>query len=236
VDRDDVGAGPVDAMSYAVQAAKAGPERAIPVLERFYSRHQNDPAKDGLEPLRDDIASLLVQLGDNNPIYWNLLVSEATAALNSEIPPPNLQKNAATYADTYSPEQLTWAKQHGMTTDEMFLAGMYTLPAKFAPLAKSGDPRALPLLRQALQSDNHMIKLLGAAGLAVLRDTASVPLIIDACRRDGELGSEFADTLMFFHDPKADEVFKEYFPDVNIQEARRFRGDNPFCCTIHRQQ
>lgn len=31
----------------------------------------------------------------------------------------------------------------------------------------------------------------------------------------------------------ADEVFEEYFPDVNIQEARKFRGDNPFCCTIH---
>src|SRR5690348_9617096 len=78
LDRDDVGYGPVDALSFAEVAAQAPPEKAIPAIERFYEKHKDDPdtSDEGVPPLRDELASLLVQLGDPNPLYWNLLVSE----------------------------------------------------------------------------------------------------------------------------------------------------------------
>jgi hypothetical protein len=38
----------------------------------------------------------------------------------------------------------------------------------------------------------------------------------------------FADSLLFFDDPEAQRTFALYFPDVNIQEARKFRGYRPF--------
>lgn len=233
LDANNVGQGPVDADFYATAAAQAPPERAIPVLERFYEKHKDDPiGEDGLPPLRDKLASLLVQLGDPNPVYWNLLVSEADLALSSQAPFP-AAADAKTWDDLYTPEQKAWAKAHNISVDQMSKEAMLIAPGRLVPLARSGDPRALPILRSGLKSENPMIQDVAAAGLAILRDKDSIPVIIAISRaRQGFDAHFIAENLMFFHDATADKVYHEYFPEVNIEQARQFRGDNPFCCVV----
>jgi hypothetical protein len=47
----------------------------------------------------------------------------------------------------------------------------------------SGDPRGIPLLREALKSPNSDIVLAGVRGLARAGDKDSIPLIVEACKR-----------------------------------------------------
>src|SRR5579862_2834374 len=66
IQRNDVGDGIVDASSYIEWAAHVEPQRAIPVLESYFTRsHESD--------LRSEIASVLVSLGDGDPQYWSLI-------------------------------------------------------------------------------------------------------------------------------------------------------------------
>ena len=46
-----------------------------------------------------------------------------------------------------------------------------------------GDPRGIPLLREALKSPNSEIVTNGVAGLARAHDWDSIPLIVEACKR-----------------------------------------------------
>ena len=235
LDRNDVGYGPVDALSFAEVAAQAPPEQAIPALERFYEKHKNDPPDEqlGIPYLRDNLASLLVQLGDPNPIYWNVLVSEADLALASEVPYPNLT-NGKTLEDAFTPEQKAWAKAHNMSLPQAFREATFIPSQKFAPLAKTGDPRALPILRTGLKSENLMIQSLAAGGLGLLRDKDSIPVIIAICRaRQPPLAYFVAASLVFFHDPTADKVYHEYFPDRDIENERQSNGGSPFGGTVH---
>lgn len=102
------------------------------------------------------------------------------------------------------------------------------LPGGLAPLAKTGDPRGVPLLRRALRSQNLLVAGIAAAGLAQANDVASVPLIMDACKNvPPEFAHSLADSLRSFGDPLAQSTYRFYFPDVNISDARAFR-DGPF--------
>lgn len=234
LDRNDVGSGSVDALLFAEVAAQAPPEQAIPTLERFYEKHKNDPSEEGLAPLRDDLASLLVQLGDPNPIYWNLLVSEAEAALSSEIPSPALRNlnNSKSLDDVYTPEQKAWGKAHNMSVEQMIREAFLVPPGRFAPLAKTGDPRALPILQTGLQSENLMIQSFAADGLGLLRDKDSIPVIIAICRATQAPFAYFiAGSLIYFNDPAADKVYHEYFPDRDIEQLRK-AGDSPWVGTV----
>jgi hypothetical protein len=229
LDHDDVEVGPGDALSFATMAAQAPPEQAIPAIERFYEKHKDDPPDEqlGVQYLRDNLASLLVQLGDPNPIHWNVLVSEADLALSSEIPYPNLT-NGKTLEDSYTPEQKAWAKAHNMSLPQALREATLFASQRFAPLAKTGDPRSLPTLRTGLKSENLMIQSLAADGLGLLRDKDSIPVIIAICRtRQAPLSYFVASSLVYFHDPTADKVYHEYFPDRDIEQLRA-QGDGPF--------
>lgn len=69
------------------------------------------------------------------------------------------------------------------------------------------------------------VSSLAAAGLAQANDTASIPLIIDACKRlPPQYAGFLADTLLYFDDPQAQSTYHLYFPGANISEVRAFRG------------
>jgi len=236
LDRDEVGQGPVDALSFAEVAAQAPPEKAIPAIERFYEKHKDDPdtSQEGVPPLRDELASLLVQLGDPNPLYWNLLVSEAELALSSEIPTPALT-NAKSMEDWYTPEQKAWGKTHNMSVLQMFRESLFVPGARFSPLAKTGDPRALPILRTGLKSENRNIQTFAALGLALLHDKESIPVIIAICQASqAPHPCALATSLLYFHEPAADKVYHEYFPDVDIEQLRKTGSDSPFVGGVRR--
>jgi HEAT repeat protein len=221
VQENDLGTGYVDALSYVNVIADAKALYAIPTLEKYYNRTTD-------ADIRAGVASALVSMGDQNDAYWDYLVKLATPALESDAPTP-LGVNAGSPKDIISPQLKEWASSHELSVEAATKLAMFDLPMGLAPLAKTGDPRGVPMLRKALLSPNLFIETLGAAGLAEAKDEASVPLIINAYERaPPEMAHMFADSLLFFDDPEAQEIFAFYFPDVNAKEARRFRCSKPF--------
>jgi len=221
VQENDLGTGPVDALSFVDVIADARAVQALPVLEQYFARTSDPDIKAG-------VASALVRMGDKNDAYWIYLVKLATPAAESDAPDP-FNEVAGKDKDIVSPEFKVWAGAHDLSVKAASQLVMSDLPRGLTLLAKTGDPRGVPLLRKALMSPNLLIASLAAAGLAQAQDKASVPMIIDRCKRATEpYAGFFADSLLFFDDPEAQSTFAFYHPDVNIQEARKFRGYRPW--------
>jgi HEAT repeat protein len=229
VQENDLGTGYVDAMSYVNIIADAQAMEALPVLERFYAR-TTDPE------LRPWIASALVRMGDEDDQYWMYLVKLGTPAAESDAPYPLNVLAAKADNEIIAPEFKAWASARNLSVEEATNLVMMDLPRGLAPLAHTGDPRGVPLLRKALTSRNFIIASLAAAGLAQARDKGSIPMIIDACKKaPPNLANFFADSLLFFDDPDAQSTFAHYFPGVNIQEARKFHRNSPFGHVVARR-
>jgi hypothetical protein len=213
---NDLGEGPVDAMAYINWIAYAKVPEAMSVLENYYSRTTDTDIQAG-------VASLLVRMGDKKETYWNYLVELAQKAVQSDAPDPfNLA--AGKQDDPISPDFKLWASTHNIPLEKA-LTMIGELAQDLAPLARTGDPRGVPLLRKALGSPVLLVSSVAAAGLAQANDVSSVPLIVDACRRLPPEGARLlADDLLFFDDPLAQSTFHFYFPDVNVAEVRAFRG------------
>jgi hypothetical protein len=221
VQENDLGSGPVDALSFVDVIADARAVQALPVLEQYFARTSDGDIKAG-------VASALVRMGDKNDAYWIYLVKLATPAAESDAPEP-FNEVAGKDEDIISPEFKGWAGAHDLSVEAASHLVMSDLPRGLAPLAKTGDPRGVPLLRKALMSPNILIAGLAAAGLAQAQDKASIPMIIDRCKRaTPKMATFLADSLLFFDDPEAQSTYAFYFSDVNIQEARKFRGYRPF--------
>ncbi len=222
IETNDLGVGPVDALSFVDLIAAARAVQALPVLERYFSRTLDTEIKAGT-------ASALVRMGDKNEIYWSYLVTRATQASESDAPYP-FGEAASKGNISFSPEFKTWADAHKLSVEAAFKVAWEDLPGDLAPLAKTGDTRGIPILRKALMSPNLMIAMLGAAGLAQAHDRPSVPIIVAACKRlPASMARSLANALEFFEDdPQAQQTFAFYFPDVNIEEARKFNGYSPF--------
>jgi hypothetical protein len=218
VKQGNVGTGIVDASSYVEIIANAGAVQAIPSLKEWFGRSQD-------EEMKAELASALVRLRDPDNTYWDFLLQLAKPALESDAPSPlgGSKENRGV-----PPQFDAWAKAHKLSVEEA-AAAVLELPVKLVPLAKTGDPRAIPLLRKALQSPNILIQTAAATGLAKAQDKGAVPLIIEACKKAPTDFAHFlADSLIYFDDPQAQSEFHHYFPDVDIHAAKQFRGSDPW--------
>ena len=169
VQRNDVGVGIVDATEYIEWAAHVEPRRAIPVLGAYFVRSR--------EPdLRNEIASVLVSLGDEDPQFWNLILNEAKAALREDPPNPfEIKRAGETSVPCSSEAFLVWAKNRNLSLEEARTEVTVGLPQRLRPLANSGGPRVIPILREALKSRNPMIQVIAAHGLVLTGDRARPP-------------------------------------------------------------
>lgn len=219
VKQGNVGSGIVDASSYIEIVAYGGAVQAIPSLKEWFARSQD-------EEMKAELAFALVSLRDPDNRYWDFLLNLAKPASESDAPFPSGNSKEK---PGLSPEFVAWAKAHQLSADEAATA-VYELPLKLVPLAKTGDPRGIPLLRKALQSPNLMIQGVGANGLAKAQDKGAVALIIEACKKAPTdfAAHALADSLIYFDDSQAESEFHHYFPDVDIHKAKEFRGSNPW--------
>lgn len=213
---NDLGEGSVDAMSYINWIAYDKGKEGMSALEEYYSRTTDPHIKAG-------VASLLVRMGNKNTLYWSHLVALAEKAIQSDAPEPfNLMADKRD--NPISLDFKIWANGHDMSLEKALTVAK-GLAQDLAPLAKTGDARGIPLLRKALRSPILLVSSLAASGLAQANDVSSLPLIVEACRRLPPESAHFlADSLLFFDDALAQSTFRFYFPEVNIAEARAFRG------------
>ena len=111
------------------------------------------------------IASALVSLGVNDAVYWNFLVAHAKPAVESDAPFPMLidPKTRKAIVTEPPPEFLAWAKKRNVPAKDAAQVQLLSMPGRIIPLAASGDPRGLPVLRQALSSRNYLFKCQSAS-------------------------------------------------------------------------
>lgn len=221
VQRNDVGQGIVDATSYIELAAHVEPRRAIPALEAYFARsHESD--------LRNEIASVLVSLGDEDPRYWNLILRQAQSALSEDSPDPFGGEQGGGPTSVCSSEAfLKWAKDQNLSPDKACNEATLGIAEKFRPLADTGDRRGMPVLENALKAWNSLIQVMAAHGLVLIGDRDSITLVIEAIEHaPQDQARALADCLIESDDSRAEGVIHQYMPDVNFLEAHQFRAQN----------
>jgi HEAT repeat protein len=119
------------------------------------------------------------------------------------------------------PEFEAWAKTQNLSPTELGEDYVYLLPGEVAFLGWSRDPRAVPLLRQALLSPNYQIEIAAALGLAEIGNDESIPLIINACSKaPRDAAAAIAQALVYFDEPAAQRAVDQYIP---AEAARVYR-------------
>jgi len=199
--------------------------QAIPLLESQFDKNK-DPNTKG------KIANALVRLGIKDGPYWEFLVEQARQVLQDEPPTPiDYDANGAARPDQPSKKFVEWANKHHMSVEEAFSKAMFNDAGVIVDLGSSDDARAIPILRQALTSQNQFIEMQAALGLAALHDTESVPAIISVCANaPKEAASAIARSLVYFDDPAAQRAVDAYVPKniaQNLREARA-HGKTPY--------
>jgi HEAT repeat protein len=178
------------------QVAEAEAGQLVPILEERFVHGQD-------ADIKARIARSLLDLGDKNEAYWDFLVQQAKLAIESDAPSPRCF-SPANCVSGHPAEYVAWARAHNVTEGSQAEMALYWLEGKVYLV--SGDPRAIPLLREALKSPYREIVSAGAMGLARAHDKDSIPLIVEACKQfhDAEEVRLIAQTLrQFQRDPEA---------------------------------
>jgi hypothetical protein len=185
----------------------AGAEHAVPLLEDLFAHNQDASEKDAFA--KEWIAGELVRLGARDDVYWNFVVNEARKTLESDAPDfMNLDPQSPSPAGP-SPEFVAWAKAHNFSMESVSYEAVY--PIKLGPLIRTGDARAIPLLRRGLLAPNHQVEAASAMGLVILKDRDSIPLIVQACKRaPAAAAPAIAMSLLQFHDAEAQSAAEPY--------------------------
>jgi hypothetical protein len=203
------------AMYDVEQLAEAGAVEAIPALEEKFARMPGSPSRYPSWDAADKahVASALVRLGDKKQIYWDYLIKQATEAVNSDAPDPASYDSKGKPLPGVSPEFQAWADAHKLPHAGLWDMFRYVLPGPVLLLGMTGDPRAVPVLRRGLLSPNYIVESSSAKGLAQVGDKASVPLIIEACKKaPPDAASVITRSLVYFDDPEAQKAVDRYVP------------------------
>ena len=155
------------------QIAEAESGQLVPILEtRFVTSQDAD--------VKARVARALMDLGEKDNAYWDFLVQQAKLAIESDAPSPQCI-SLANCVSGHPPEFVSWTRAHNVTEGSQAETALYGLSGKVTLV--SGDPRGIPLLREALKSPNSDIVSEGARGLARVNDKDSIPLILEVCKR-----------------------------------------------------
>jgi HEAT repeat protein len=176
-----------------IAEAKAG--QLVSILEEKFVHSQD-------ADIKARVAKALLDLGDKNEAYWDFLMEQAKLAIESDVPSSRcLTPTSCTGHSAY----VAWARAHNAPEDSEAEMKLHWLLEERVGLVY-GDPRGIPLLREALKSANINIVSTGADALTRAHDKDSIPLIVEACKRfhDADEVTLIAHTLrQFIGDPEA---------------------------------
>jgi hypothetical protein len=210
---------------------RGGAVEAIPLLEKQFNRILVAPIAPknpgDLSRLLDKakIAQVLVKLGDKDDTYWDFLVKAAAPAIESDAPDFMNYDAEGKSSSGPSPAFTAWANAHNVPPNgpdgSAAENSVYIFPGEVLLLGGTGDARAIPLLRRALSSPNHMVEVAAASGLAELQDKDSIALIVEACERaPAEAASVIAESLVYFDDSEAQRAVDRYVPKERARILR----------------
>jgi hypothetical protein len=230
-----------ESIYFVVQLADAGVVQAIPLLENKFARMSDELTEakilSGSVEVHDfdkaNVASALVTLGDTKDVYFQFLAKQTTLAIDSDMP-EYLNYDAQGKNIPGPSRQFTdWAELHNHSGPAFEAEAIVELPAAVALLGRTGDRRAIPLLRRALLSPNYGIQAQGARGLAKLQDTDSIPLIVEACRRApaGAAAAIAQESLIYFRGGQAESAVEAFIPKdrlIALRDGTRLSRTDPY--------
>lgn len=140
----------------------------IPRLEQAFTRERHDPA-------REFIAAALVNLGDPGPTYYAYVATRAESSVMSDLPFP-VELGGRTQSSTGLPPLrrafLSWVQQHGADLNDTLWRATFEEPSTIEALGEAADKRSRPILLKGLKSQNVLVAVAAALGLARLQDAA----------------------------------------------------------------
>jgi hypothetical protein len=199
--------------------ARANAVEAIPVLKEQFNRVEDQLVK-------AKIAAALLRMGDKDNRYWNFLVEFANPALQSDAPDYIGYDHEGKAVPGPSTEFQAWAKAHNFSDESELDESVRVASTGVIFLGWSRDLRAIPFLRKALLSPNHMIEIFGAMGLAEIGDKGSIPLIIEACKQaPAEPAAAIAESLVYFDDVTAQSAVDQFVPKDRAKLVREAKAN-----------
>lgn len=170
---------------------------------------------------KQQIASALLRAGIRDEQYFDFLIQHVKKVIESDIPfPPRVldEKGNA----KYTPAFLAWCEEHKVEPETAVKYLVSTFPKDVMYLADSVDPRAFDILLKALDSNNYIVAIAAAKGLARLQDKRAVQPIIKRFKRFPPDGLELVvPILLYFNNPEAEAGAEELIHDT--EKLRRLR-------------
>lgn len=204
--------------SYGLEfLAESKSVEAIPALEERFGLVSDDLDK-------GKIAQVLIRLKDPKPVYWAYLEKLVRSALDSD-PPDPLDVDAQGRETGISPRIEEWARATRQAPPAALENATAVYPAYVVLLGGTEDRRAIPLLNRALLSRDHPIQAEAAEGLALFGDKASIPLILEACRKaPARAAGLIAASLVYFDDAAAQAAVDQFLPEKEARDLRERVG------------
>jgi hypothetical protein len=172
------------------------------------------------------IAQVLIRLKDPKPVYWAYLEKLVRSALDSD-PPDPFDVDAQGRETGISPRIEEWARATRQAPPAALENATAVYPAYVVLLGGTEDRRAIPLLNRALLSRDHPIQAEAAEGLALFGDKASIPLILEACRKaPARAAGLIAASLVYFDDAAARAAVDQFLPEKEARDGRRSPARN----------
>ena len=197
--------------------AEARAVQAIPDLEKQFSA-MTDPLD------KAKIAQVLLFLGDRKDAYWEYLAQLAKPVLESDMPNPIQYDFDGKQSPGLTQGFVAWADSHNIPPGEAGMNAIYVWPGVIKLLGATNDTRAVPLLRRAFSSANPLVQVAASRGLAEAQDADSVPSIIEKCKNaPSDLARQFAESLVYFDDPAAQNAVDTYVPRDRAKMLRNYR-------------
>src|SRR5260370_24261543 len=119
-----------------------------------------------------------------------------------------------------NPERESWALAHGLDPRAAMAQAVGEMPHDVYILAEARDQRANSIFREGLKSRVPGVAAYSAEGLAWLRDSSAIPLIIAACERfHGSARTGIAwQFAMFGGNIDADQALQRYIPQATERQ------------------
>jgi HEAT repeat protein len=151
-----------------------GGHRVMAALRAAFDTHEQ-------KRTRQDLAIVLMRLGDKDDKYFRYLEAFAKEAVDSDAPDMFVYgaDGVPLKPAQWSPEFYAWSARHGMPIDSAVKQAYQTFPSDLGLFSVAAtDPRGTELLRRGLQSHNPLVVFTCASILASINDTASIPVVL----------------------------------------------------------
>jgi len=169
--------------------------------------------------VRQNLALILLQHGDEDKPYLEALIEYAREAVDTTAPLPiEYDEQGVAISGRLAEGFQRWCEAKNVELQECS-AMVYAYPVDVLMLARARNRKAIPLLRRALGVENHAVVEMAVRGLASLDDTDSIPLIARQLTRfRPKLAESVAAATAEFDDPRVAPLLDRFVADGKLRQ------------------